>query len=240
MGFVDIDKNVEYHQPFFKVFFFKSFDLEHNVEQSRKYHWLSHQWWVTVRPLNTRCIKQLLRHGSELWAVASSARVSTQLLPQPSRIQLRCSLQPPNDIRIWPTAAAGPGIQRYDESNLRKRNPLYWHVEFVCLGACCWLKLYPAFLWAGVPDDSRRSHYDLVLVTPGSQSHHTAFRFGDGCRQAGGGQDAAQRDGLHQSHQAGWRWRHVSAYECVGFFFFFGTGKHSLWDHILQDFTDTQ
>lgn len=207
MGFIDNNKKCEITLALFY--------REHNVKY--KYYWLSHQWWISVHPLHSRCIKQLLRHGSELWAVESSTRVYTQLLPQPSRTQLSYSLQPPNDIWIQHTAA-GPGICRYNVSDICKRNPYCQHVVFVCKCIItllrCRLKWYPAFFWAGVPDDSCRSRYGFILAPSGSQSDPTAqLRFVDGCHQAGRGQDAAQRDGQQQSHQAGWRRRHVSAYE---------------------------
>lgn len=81
--------------------------------------------------------------------------------------------------------------------------------------ASCWLTSHPAFLSAGVPGDSRRSQYDLILVPPGSQSHHTVFWFTDRYHKVGKGQDAAHRDGPKQGHQAGRRWRHVSYYYCA-------------------------
>lgn len=142
---------------------------------------------LTVHPLHSRCIKQLLRHGSELWTVASSTRVYTQLLQQPSRSQLHASLQPPHGIRIWHTAAAG--LWRHNASDLCKiKTPLLTCCICKCTIIPLSLKSHPAFLLAGVPYASCRSQSGFFVVPSGSQSGRTAeLWFIDGCHQAGRG-----------------------------------------------------
>lgn len=168
------------------------------------YYWLS--------PLFSRCIKQLLGHGGEL-SVDPGTRVFRPFLPQPAWTQLHFSLQPPSGTRIWHPAAA-PGVYRYNAPDICKKSVCHGlSINKLCLCHTFIMgwPLWPAFFWAGEPDDIGRSQYGGVLVSPGSSSDDTAeFWSGDRPRQAGRGPDAFQRDGLQQSYRAGWGRRHVS------------------------------